>query len=967
MDARPERLRFEQLAYSTQRRRPSMVERGDVVNLLQTGSWKTSRARSPRPYDQSDQHRQYDQHDHYDRADRYEQSDRYDRSPRRPARSAQRARRPPPPSVEDESDSLAREYTPSIVPSASNDEVRHRGDIDQQPIILPVHDHNPERRFVIVTDSETGDDGTAETAYRDQPLPSPTKSDYDGNTCRQYVLVDSDERVPPVEVIESSKKPGLSKRKSRQDLPRLDTHGADFQNPEDSSIRRSNSRRNREKPVIDQAPRESRGSAKPPEDVFLSPVVTHMAGGRERAYLDINPGASRSPAARSPRREDSRTARSGDRRSAHSPSPTAHRRVSSTVTAREARAAERPSQPLPDWAYNQNTDDIFAFMMPGGELPIRGERTSTSSPKARQGGSPPYSNSSRDRLPDRSPSQRSRRQSISREQGEYYGSDSFKGGHSNRSENPRPRRSGLELDASSLLSPEQARPIAASRPGSKNPSPIPSPRTVQEGQFLESSPLPVPRSPRSPRTSSFPVERRFNNDYSSSAPTAFGESPPRRSNDNDRGSRPRGPGRTTSISSIPNGSAAGPLVALTAPAERRPPPTVHEEPQELESPASQWPPVAFDPGAYRALLDQPITSYRRYSEDVQQGVLPQLPECRWATPRVPRTRAESSSFLALSRSENFVICAGCYEGVFSNLQEFKHLFVDAPPQPTDQPIVCEFGHSFWYRMAFLMTLKYRYPDLRLLEGVAAVAARYQSCPGSKPANRDWNTMMAPNSKLPITRFTVCPSCASMIEVILPSLAGIFIPLDPSHTPTRGICALHFKPERKRFLDYFDAMEATADRALSRRSSPKILELADRVRTISLIDECQRNTPVLNHRWHVLDGLPEFTVCEECYDTVIWPMLEEDERDRSDIPDRFIRTRQAKPIATCQLYSNRMREVFRRAVKRDDLRYLETRVLEKLEAEAELKAQYSELMQRDLDDPRVQRERGTVLRKLKEIE
>jgi len=683
---------------------------------------------------------------------------------------------------------------------------------------------------VIVTNSETGTDEGSDTVHPDQRQ-SPTKSEYDDNTCRQYVLVSSDEKPS-----EPAKIPGLPRKKSHQDLPRLET---EFQ-PQDPPIRRSNSRRNREKPVVDQPGRDS---ARPSEDAFLSPVVTHTAGGRERAYLDFNAG-SRSPG-RGHSRDTSKSARNDDKRSTRSStSPSLSRRKSSTAGARPF------INPMDGYGYG-NPDDVLAFMMPGGEIPPRGGRVSESPTKTRKSNSPPYPDISRDRLPDRPAGQRSRRDSSTREPGEYYGSESFKSSRSNRSERPQPRRTSTEPE--SLLSPDQGRPIPTGRTGPKGPSPLPSPRVAQGGQFPEPSALP------SPRSSTFPylTGGRREDEYSS-VPTATGSSPPRRQEETGKGSRPRAPSRSTSI---PNSGVPLPVPASLgrgSPSDRRVPAILREESQDPSSPVvPYWQPSPFDPEKQKAYLDHPITTFRRYSEDVQQGVLPQLPECHWVVPTAPR----DVQFLSLPRAENFLICPDCYGGVFAKNEEFRRFFVSAPDRPPDKAVSCNFGSSPWYRIAFLMTMKYQFPDLRLLEGVASVDARQPPCPGAQSASRVWFSMVDPSSKRPINSFHVCPSCAGMVSSLLPNLAGVFLPLESYSTLSRSACDLHFAPDRKRFLEYFDLMETAHDRAHGRKGAPDIQVLADRVRDISLMEECPRNSPMINHKWYVSSSFGFFMLRE----------------------------------------------------------------------------------------------------------
>ncbi|KAK5656309.1 hypothetical protein OQA88_4689 [Cercophora sp. LCS_1] len=652
-----------------------MVETDDFNNLLKTGSWRTSRSRSPGHDRLSQSSRSYGLD---------EPNDRYPRSYGLP----RRVKGPPAPSVEDEIESLAREHTPSIAPSSSDDEPMHRGEIDQQPILLPVAENNEERRFVIMTnaDPNSGERRDSTNHPRDH---SPENAEYEGNTCRQYVLVTSDE--DPKDPKDAPKETRLPRKKSHQDLPRLDTAVAD-EYEETPPIRRSNSRRNREKAVVDQP---SRGSARSSEETFSSPVVTQTAGGRDRAYLDLSSAPVRPSGMRGPR-EEPRKAKEDSRRSAHtSSSPSVRRRLSSTAGARPPRDA------LGAYGYG-NPEDVFTFMNPASELPPpRGGRLSQSPTKSRKSTSPPYPGSSRDRLPDRPAGQRSRRESNAREQGEYYGSDVLKSSRSDRSERPGSRRPGLDTD--SLLPPE-----LPPRAGPKGPSPIPSPRVAQGGQFPDAPYLSGPRSPRS-TTLPYPLDnRRTADEYDNPSST-----PPW--DDNARGSRPRAPSRS---SSIPNGILMPVPVNTTRAntSERRTPATVREESQVSDSPKEQWQPAPFDPEHHRSYIEGPIISYRRYSEDVEHGVLPRLPECRWA---LPRPNTDGKSFFTIPRAENFVICYECYDHVFADKSEFTQAFIEASVRP-EQQIVCSFGSSFWYRVAFLMILKYRHPDLRLLENVAHI-------------------------------------------------------------------------------------------------------------------------------------------------------------------------------------------------------------------------------------------------------
>ncbi|KAL2196295.1 hypothetical protein P885DRAFT_78635 [Corynascus similis CBS 632.67] len=924
-----------------------MVERDDIESLLRTGSWRTSRSRSPHPYDSERR--------------AYEPSMPNISVPRT-ADPSSRARKPPAACVEDEEESLAKEYG-SAVSVTSEEEPKHRGDVDQTPILQLVHEHNPERRFVIVPGAAVED------------APKTTQARYDANTCRKYVIVPSEKGADNGENEEEDKekqrsskdkpasseeelgrrkgRPDLPKRKSHQDLPRLTT---DFDH-EEPTLRRSSSRRDRERPLVHQDPREYSSSRErpnpwPSDGDYLTPAaVQNTTRRRDRAYSDVrSDAASRSGRAPSTRREPE--VEVSDRRRPHhssrySASPAIHRRASSTTNMpiRDASSAERPKTLVQPYGYG-DPDEILAFMAPGDDFMTGRPRRDLSPPRRpRSSNSPPHPRGARE-MPGASPNRRRQPRSTNRDRDGYSSDDSYKEGRSNRAERPYPSRSALESDHSSTLPTEQAR-RQTSRLGVIPPLAAPLPDEV-----------PQP----SPRSATFPTDKsRRVGERSMSPSSATSASPSRRPAESNKAPQPRPHSRDASVGSGSNGSASLPppvpgsvprAATLGRPSAEPVVNLVRQESSDVQSPALYW-----NPG-------RRIKPGSDDDDDATSGALAQLPDCPWKYPTTARNRPGGDQFLTLKRAENFRICPSCYKTLFSNT-EFQHLFVTAPIRSGDQIVSCDFGTSPWYRIAYLMTLKHGYPDLRLLQGIASVAARSQACAGSQLASRVWYSMMAPSSRRPIATFNVCLGCAKMVEVLLPNLAGVFVPLD-SHEVTRGICELHFAPERKRFFDYFEEMKTTSDKALTRRTAPDLVELVDRIREISIHDECLRNTPIPNRRWHVLQRVPEFTVCEECFNAVVWPMIE-DEDNSSEMPRNFYKYKQPKPVASCQLYSDRMRRVFLEACKYDDFEFLASCVLHRLQALAEIRARYNELQRKDQDDPVVQDELAALARQFKEVE
>lgn len=505
-----------------------------------------------------------------------------------------------------------------------------------------------------------------------------------------------------------------------------------------------------------------------------------------------------------------------------------------------------------------------------------------------------------------------RRESPPREEDEYFGDTRGKGARSNHD------------GRNSLLSPDLVR-----SPSSRGPrSPLASPRVIQS-QFPD-------QGPPSPRSATFPREgKRF--DDGAASP---GSSPPRsgyKFDDSDQSARAPAHSRTTSVN--PLLAAAVPLVASAlipnpseaTPIERRRSPLPSPSPSfSQESPLeASRPGPAGNFGAW----DMPIVSYRRYLNDVQQGAVRALPACRRKHPH-----GGHMDWLTLPRAVNFDVCPDCYESVFSETS-FKHSFVPSPLHGAEMLVSCDFGASPWYKIAWLMTLKYRIPDLHLLQGVAAVVAKGQRCSGNRPSTRIWYSILDPYTRRPIQDFTVCHHCARSAEVILPNLTGVFIPLDTRAEPSPGVCAMHFAPGRKRFVDIFDLLETVSDKALSRGSPPDFQKLANSIRELSLMPECMREEPVRDCKWFIMEPIPDFTVCEECFDQVVWPIVEADEK--GGVARKFFQRGQRLPVAACQLYSDRMREVFRKACRRNDIKYLEDKVRERLDIETAIKKKLAE--------------------------
>ncbi|KAJ9148431.1 hypothetical protein NKR23_g5133 [Pleurostoma richardsiae] len=232
-----------------------MVETLNVENFLHAGHWTIAGARSPR--------RSFNEDNFVLRRRRF----------------------PPNPTVEDEAASVAQEHDGSVT-SWPDEETKFPGDLNQDPILLPVPDDNPERRFILITPPETTDDEVALEGSGHIPEPPPAKSGYEANTCRKYVLLDHekpDEKHPPP----------FQRRRSRVDLPRIETDVL-------PKVGSSKMERAKSATYIDQEPRDYFDHQKETVrqaagEAFLSPIITQSTKGRERAYWDFNVGLNGAP------------------------------------------------------------------------------------------------------------------------------------------------------------------------------------------------------------------------------------------------------------------------------------------------------------------------------------------------------------------------------------------------------------------------------------------------------------------------------------------------------------------------------------------------------------------------------------------------------------------------------------------------------------------------------------------------
>ncbi|KAI0525654.1 hypothetical protein F5B22DRAFT_642661 [Xylaria bambusicola] len=847
------------------------------------------------------------------------------------------SQKPPPPSVEDENDALAKEAG-SVISSVPSEEPPNRGDPDQYPILLPVEDqiyqHNPERRFLLVSNPSDGSSdvsdpekttGQHRRSTERSAEPDPEPDFYEANTCRKKVTPPSrDEKLNRKET-----RPEGEYRPSRPgDLPPIITDGG-------SEAPLHDTRRSKQSSRVDNrgedyfSPRITSATSRAPRELAVTPeIIEHATNGRDRSYYR---GAS-SPEAQT----RNRSTHMNDQRNQNVANDRKYKeREPKSAHARSPTVQKRRTSELSKYSRRDSRESCESSRQLAGRLSSRSSRKAPSS-----------TNSQSDRD---SSTQRSSARAPTHQNDTFYSSEDEPvvrvDPHRRRKSSVPPGNAGY------LTTPVEQR--VSGRRKSRGQSPLPSPRLSQTSLSDPYS------SSSSSRSSTFPRESR-----------------PAR--DQDRAGQPLSRASTSTGSfnetrnGIPVDAAVASISNSNLPFDHRntpahPPPRADSrmQPPTTSAPTPSqpsWPPPRFEPPPQsNTNINPPLSSYRRFSTEMHSGELPDIPHC-------PRAREEAGhmDWLTLPRCDNFNICPSCYSANFAST-EFAHEFVLMPFRPRERPLACDFGASEYYRIAWLFTRKYGRRDLGLFHSLTKIAAQVKPCTGHREVSRIWYSIKDPTTKRLIEEFTVCPACAKTVEALLPSLTGLFVPLDSPAEPTRGICAMHHDlgHDRGRFLLYFDVLEGAADRAFQTKSAPNVQAIATRIRQLAVIPPCPEDRILYTARWHTMRAVPSMSVCPECFLMVVQPLL--DGREDLTVAGDFHHGPGVKERATCTLYSDRMRSIFHRAVMRKDLAYLKAKVNERADKKRECETRLEALKRQSLRTPWTPTEQERILREWQRFE
>ena len=321
---------------------------------------------------------------------------------------------------------------------------------------------------------------------------------------------------------------------------------------------------------------------------------------------------------------------------------------------------------------------------------------------------------------------------------------------------------------------------------------------------------------------------------------------------------------------------------------------------------------------------------------------PTLPPC----PRKPYTSGYEDWY-TLDDCPGLDICADCLDAIITP-SIFRSFFRRAPRRPTSEKVRCDMSDA-WMRLAWLLIRQRQLPSLDLLKALSnQILLDDERCPENEEAPRTWYTVRDGSSAKVVREFTVCISDVRKIELLLPGLRGLFVPLPlrssgynqsiPTN-PTR-LCAFRATNTNSRFVQYLDLLTSLHEPAYALQRPVDFLPFTSLARHLCTLPPCPRDTLLLDAKWHTIPSLPIFTVCPSCYESVILPH----QQASSDLALRFNRIARSliteNPVlgSSCQLYSSRMRRVFARAVADNDTRYLARKAEERKQREEYLQVQ-----------------------------
>ena len=331
--------------------------------------------------------------------------------------------------------------------------------------------------------------------------------------------------------------------------------------------------------------------------------------------------------------------------------------------------------------------------------------------------------------------------------------------------------------------------------------------------------------------------------------------------------------------------------------------------------------------------------------------------------RRPDAVADRHDWYTLPGAPSLDFCPSCVEDNFDGTR-FRKEIRRSPPYNREARIQCAFGGQAWIRLAFLLTIQRDRPDLSYLKDLADIDRTTNACPGNQEDWGPWYGLRDADNFF-IKDFRVCYADVRKIERLFSSLSGQFVRQPDRFSSSTYRCAM--RPETNRFLPYLNTLMAIHDQSVASRKEVNVMPFINFVDLKMRSPECTRDTFLTGALWHFIPSLPEFTVCGECFESVVVPEIGK----HRDVAMRFNHSVQPVPGersgSSCQLYSKRTRNWFRDAVDNADMKWLTYKARQRRDKEVRLQDQYKEIQRRMAGLSGGERDREEIRRLEKEVQ
>lgn len=263
-----------------------------------------------------------------------------------------------------------------------------------------------------------------------------------------------------------------------------------------------------------------------------------------------------------------------------------------------------------------------------------------------------------------------------------------------------------------------------------------------------------------------------------------------------------------------------------------------------------------------------------------------------------------SGWYTLKGLEKLRICPSC-KGQIDKTPFRQDLRKRSDGRVRSKPVCCSFS-DLWIAAAWKQTVE-GLVSLNLVRKMASLLFD-SSCPSDRPCTGRWYRLRDPVSLDLVKEFAACSSCVQKLGLLLPAVADTLVPSDSSRPV---VCDL--RSDSSRFSRYIELFSAVADSRRPRSCGPAIASapttplsadsrhchghgralppffddantttsntgatalalarLVGYVHSRRAVPVCERERPT-DGPWHVIRGLPEFTVCQDCYLDVVEPL------------------------------------------------------------------------------------------------